>query len=82
MIEILSLIEPLIGQVSITVSNEGGVDWEDVLLSPNILHVFLNSWECILIVLLNGKWMPSLTDFRVRIQSNIQIFIDLRHYLV
>jgi len=41
-IESLALVEPLIGKVSVAVSHQSSVAWQNVLLSANRLNVIFN----------------------------------------
>lgn len=64
-IESLALVEPLIGKVSVTISHQGSVAWQNILLSANRLNVIFNRREYLLIAESNGKRIPSLADLGV-----------------
>ena len=82
MIETLSLIEPLIGEVAVTILDESRIDGEDVLLAPDSLNILLGLSEGILVVLVDSEREPSLADLWVRVQSHIQVLVNFRHGLV
>ena len=76
MIECLSLIIPLKSKAPVAVSHQSSVDWENVLLSTDALDITLDLPEDILVSSSNGKWVPSLTDFRVLFTRHIEVLID------
>ena len=76
MIECLSLVVPLISKAPVAVSHQSSVDWENVLLSTDALDIALDLAKDILVSSSNGKWVPSLTNFRVLLTRHIEVFID------
>ena len=82
MIEILPLVEPLVGKVAVAILHQRRVDRENILLTADGLHVVLDGGEGVLEVLLNRERVPSLPDLRVKVMSHIQILIYLGKGLV
>jgi hypothetical protein len=81
-IEILPLVEPLVGKVAVAILHQRRVDRENVLLTADGLHVVLDGGEGVLEVLLNRERVPSLPDLRVKVMGHIQILIYLGKGLV
>jgi hypothetical protein len=75
MIEVFSLIEPLICEVPVSVLNEGLVHGEDVLLAADPLHIGLRGVEGSPVVLGDREGVPSLPDFRVNIIGHLQVLV-------
>jgi hypothetical protein len=75
-IESLTLIEPLISKISVSVPHQSRVAWQNILLSANSLNVIFDRREYLLVAESDCKWIPSLTDFGILNVSDLKIFID------
>jgi hypothetical protein len=81
-IESLTLIEPLISEISVSVPHQSRVARQNILLSANSLNVIFDRREYLLVAESNCKWIPSLTDFGVLNVSDLKIFIDFSCNLI
>lgn len=70
---------PGVSKVSHSILDQSLINWNDVLLSANLTHIFTSCINARLVFQIDRERKPSLSNFRIRFSGEVQVCVDKFH---